>query len=167
DEGIDDGEENDVRRHRPEVGDAFRYRVLQIRKPDLADDWISRALARTGEHMEIGHSEPPSAVLQRSRGRGDAIFPLPTLVTPEPRLAERHVTAAAGDCLHNFHAFRYAAVMHEPKAAGAGAGLRNASPPPSSAARSVMKFAGTGVFRRWNCRHSARERVKQNKDHAE
>ena len=53
DEGIDDGEENGVGRHHPEVVDAFRGRVLQIRKPDLADDWISRALARTGEHMEI------------------------------------------------------------------------------------------------------------------
>jgi len=64
DEGIDDGEENDVGRHHPEVVDTFRYRVLQIRKPDLADDWISRALARTGEHMEIWHSKPPSAVLR-------------------------------------------------------------------------------------------------------
>ena len=44
--------------------DAFRYRVLEIRKPDLADDWISRALARTGEHMEIWHSKPPSVVLR-------------------------------------------------------------------------------------------------------
>jgi hypothetical protein len=42
-----------VGRHHPEVVDAFRCRVLQIRKPDLADDWISRALARTGEDMEI------------------------------------------------------------------------------------------------------------------
>jgi hypothetical protein len=42
DEGIDDGEQNDVGRHRPEIVDAFRYRVVQIRKPDLADDWVSR-----------------------------------------------------------------------------------------------------------------------------
>jgi hypothetical protein len=42
-----------VGRHHPEVVDAFRCRVLQIRKPDLPDDWISRALARTGEDMEI------------------------------------------------------------------------------------------------------------------
>jgi hypothetical protein len=42
-----------VGRHHPEVVDAFHCRVLQIRKPDLADDWISRALARTGEDMEI------------------------------------------------------------------------------------------------------------------
>ena len=51
--GIDDGEENDMGRHHPEVVDAFRCRVLQLRKPDLPDDWISRALARTGEDMEI------------------------------------------------------------------------------------------------------------------
>src|SRR5262249_23912940 len=64
DNGIDDGDENDLGRHHPEVVDAFRCRVLQICKPDLADDWISRALARTGEDMEIWHSKPPAAVLR-------------------------------------------------------------------------------------------------------
>jgi len=34
-------------------GELLRHQHLQIRKPDLADDWISRALARTGEDMEI------------------------------------------------------------------------------------------------------------------
>src|SRR4029077_5060490 len=49
-------------------------------------------------------------------------------------------------------AFRNAAVVHEPKAARAGAGFKqpeecwNTSPPPSSAARSAMKFAGNRVF---------------------
>src|SRR5262249_53809794 len=64
DKGIDQGEENDVGRHRPEVVDAFRDRVLEIREPDLADDWVSQALARTADHMEIWHNELPSAVLR-------------------------------------------------------------------------------------------------------
>src|SRR4029077_4275478 len=90
-EGIDDGEENDMGRHRQEVVDAFRGRVLQIRKPDLADDWISRAVARTRKHMEILHSKPPSPVLRTVARLEVTNAPLPALITREPRPVERRV----------------------------------------------------------------------------
>src|SRR6185437_7796963 len=70
-EGIDYGEEHDVGRHRHEVVDAFRHRVLQIRNPDLADYGVGRALARSGKHMDVWHGQDlPKPFFERSRGSG-------------------------------------------------------------------------------------------------
>src|SRR5262249_55848268 len=97
-EGIDDGEENDMGRHRHEVVDAFRHRVLQIRNPDLADDGVSRALARTRQHMDIWHDQDlPRPFFERSRGSSRPnFFHSSLLVTRVPQPAELSVAAAAG-----------------------------------------------------------------------
>src|SRR5216117_2979994 len=67
DERIDDREENDMSRHGHEVADAFRHRILQVRKADPADDRLGRALTRAGDQMEIGHS--PASLNRSSNGR--------------------------------------------------------------------------------------------------
>src|SRR5207302_8994475 len=67
DERIDDREEDDMSRHGGEIGDAFRHCVRQIRKPDLADDRLGRALTRLSDRMEIGHS--PASLNRSSNGR--------------------------------------------------------------------------------------------------
>src|SRR5438067_8382777 len=82
--------------------------------------------------------------------RGDAMFPLPALITREPRPAERSVARRPGIVFTISGRFSiYAAVVHEPKAAGLEWAFKqpeecwNASPPLSS---SGMKFAGNLVF---------------------
>ena len=66
--------ENNVGRHRHEVVDAFRHRVLQIRNPDLADNGVTRA--RTGQHMDIWHGQDlPSRSLNGREARADQILP--------------------------------------------------------------------------------------------
>ncbi len=62
------------------------------------------------------------------------MFPLPALITREPRPAERSVARRPGIVFT-----RHAAVVHEPKRRG----LERAS-----AAQSAMKFAENRVFRR-------------------
>lgn len=52
------------------------------------------------------------------------MFPLPALITREPRPAEWSVARRPGIVFTISGRFRHAAVVNEPKAAGAGAGLR-------------------------------------------
>jgi len=89
-----------VGRHRHEVVDAFRHRVLQIRNPDLADDGISRALARTGQHMNIWHGQAVFRTVARLGQTNFSIFL--TWSREYRRPAELSIAAAAGYCFHNF-----------------------------------------------------------------
>jgi hypothetical protein len=75
--------------------------------------------------MEILHSKPPSPVLRTVARLKVTNAPLPALITREPRPVERRVAQRPGIVFTYRDDFPYAAVVHEPKAAGAGAGLQN------------------------------------------
>jgi hypothetical protein len=64
----------------------FRQRVLQIGNPDLADDGVSRALARTGRHMDIWHDPDfPRPFFDGREARADPMFLFLARVTRVPR----------------------------------------------------------------------------------
>ncbi len=59
DNGIDDGQKDQLRRRRQEITDALCQRIFQIREPDLADNRNLGDFACAGHHVQIGHCAPP------------------------------------------------------------------------------------------------------------
>ena len=68
------------------------------------------------------------------------MFPLPALITREPRPADRSVAQRPGHCLHNI-----GTLFDTPPSCMSRKRRGLSGPPPP---RSAMKFAGNRIFRR-------------------